>query len=77
MEEDQAGPGQLLNAEKIQLFAQLAMVALLGFFELVEVLVQIFLAEERRAVDALHLVVLFIALPVGAGDGKQLESLQI
>ena len=33
MEEDQAGPGQFLDAEQVQLLAQLAMVALLGFFE--------------------------------------------
>ena len=34
MEEDQARPGQLLDAEQVELLAQLAMVALLGFFEL-------------------------------------------
>ena len=34
MEEDQARAGQFLNAEQIEFLAQLAMVALLGFFEL-------------------------------------------
>ena len=46
MPEDQPGPGQFLDAEQIELLAQLAMVALLGFFQLLQVLVQIFLREE-------------------------------
>ena len=44
MEENQAGAGQFLNAEQIQLLAQLAMVALLGFFQPFEILVQLLLA---------------------------------
>ena len=35
MEEDQARSGQLLNAEQVEFFAELAVVAFLGFFELV------------------------------------------
>ena len=77
MEEDQPRPGEFLDAEQIQFLAQLAVVALLGFFELGQVLVQILLGEERRAVDALQLRVLLVALPVGARDRKQLERLDL
>jgi len=35
--EDQAGSGKLLDAEQVQFLAELAMVALLGLFEAVEV----------------------------------------
>ena len=44
---------------------------------LVQVLVEIFLAEERGAVDALQLRILFLAQPVGAGDVEQLEGLDL
>ncbi len=77
MEEDQARAGQFLNAEQVQLFAQFAVVALLGLFQLLEVIVQVLLAEEGGAVDALQLLVMLVALPVSAGDGKQLESLDL
>ena len=77
MEEDQARPGQLLDAEQVQFLAQLAVVALLGFFQLIEVGIQVLLAEEGRAVDALHLGVLLVAPPVGAGDGQHLEGLDV
>ena len=55
MPEDEAGAGELLNGEQVELLAEQAMVALLGFFELVEVVVELFLGVERRAVDALEL----------------------
>ena len=51
------------------------MVALLGFFELVEVVVELFLGVERGAVDALELRVLFIAQPVGSGNVEEFEGL--
>ena len=44
MEEDQARAGEFLDAEQVELLAELAMVALLGFFELLQVLVEILLA---------------------------------
>ena len=75
MEEDQPGAGEFLNAEKIELLAELAVVALLRLFELVEVLVKVFFREPGSAVDALELLVFLVAFPVGAGDGKQLERL--
>ena len=45
VEENQPRTGQLLDAEQIELLAQLAMVALLGFFELGEVLVELLLVK--------------------------------
>src|SRR3954468_15978425 len=51
------------------------MVALLGFFDLVEILLKLLLVGERGPVDALELRVFFVAQPVGARDVQQLESL--
>ena len=44
MEEDQPGAGQFLDAEQVELLAELAVVALLGLFHLLEVRVQVLLA---------------------------------
>ena len=52
------------------------MIALLGFFEARQVLVELLLREERRAVDALHRRVLRVALPVGVRRRRQLERLE-
>ena len=51
------------------------MVAALGFFEFVQIFVEFFLIDEARAVNPLHLRIAFVALPVGAGDVHQFESL--
>ena len=75
MPEDQARPGFVLNAEKIELLAEPAMVAALGFLELVQVFVELFLIDEARAVDPLHLRIAFLSFPVGARDIHQLEGL--
>ena len=53
------------------------MVALLGFFLLVEKIVEIFLGEKRRPINALQLRILLVAQPVGAGDIQQLERLDL
>jgi hypothetical protein len=74
MPEDEAGAGEVLNAEEIELFAQDAMVAARGFFEAGEVIVEIFFREERRAVDALQLRILLVAEPVSAGEADDLEG---
>ena len=75
MPEDEAGAGELLNAEEVELFAEDAMVAARGFFKAGEVLVEIFLREERGAVDALELRIFLVAEPVGAGEAGDLEGL--
>jgi hypothetical protein len=67
MPEDEAGAGELLNAEEVELLADEAMVALGCFFKAREVGVHFFLREEGGAVDALELRIFFVAEPVGAG----------
>ena len=64
MKENQPRTSEFLNAEQIQLFAQLAMVAALGFFHPRQEFVELFLAEKRRAVDALQLRIALFALPI-------------
>src|SRR2546425_11572908 len=49
------------------------MVSPLGLLKLVEIVVEFRLGIEAGAVNALHLRVAFLALPVGAGDVHQLE----
>ena len=49
------------------------MIALLGFFDLFQMLVELFLVEERGAVDALEFVGGDVAVPVGLGDAHDLE----
>ena len=75
MPEDQARSGELLNREQVELLAQHAVVALLGFLEPVQVLIEVLLAEERGAVDALQLRILLVTQPVRAGEVEHLEGL--
>src|SRR5207253_2683789 len=75
MKEDQAGTGELLNAVKVELLADLAMIPLLGFLNLLKMLVQILLAEERSPIDALQTRIVLVAFPIRSGDGEQLEGL--
>ena len=65
------------EGEQFHLLAQLAVVALLGFFQHQQVLVQHGLLGEGDAVDAGQLFALLVALPVGAGDGGQLDGLDV
>ena len=46
MPEDQPWTGELLDAEQVQLLAEQAMVALFGFLNGSEVLLEIFLVEK-------------------------------
>src|SRR6266478_5373748 len=73
--ENQAGAGFFLNADKVELRAQLAVIAALGFLDAVKVRVQFFLREEGHRVNALKLGIAFLALPISAGDVHQLERL--
>ena len=75
MPEDEAGSGEFLDAEEVELLAQQAVVALGGFFEAREVLVEILLRKEGGAVDALQLRILLVAEPVGAGQAGDLDRL--
>jgi hypothetical protein len=62
--------------ENAELFSELAVIAFLGFLEARDVLVELLLREERRAVDALHRLVPCVALPVRVRGREQLERLQ-
>ena len=73
--ERQTGSDQIAHGEKAEFFSDAAMVAALGFFELVQIFVQLFLIDETCAVNPLHLRIAFLALPVRAGDAHQFEGL--
>src|SRR5262245_65361454 len=53
------------------------MVAPFGLFLLFDPFVELFLREECRTVDALHLLARFVAFPVRAGDREQLYRLDL
>ena len=60
-----AAPGaHWVKREQAELLADLAVVALLRFLDLMQVLLEIVFLEERRAVDPLHRLVARVALPV-------------
>ena len=65
------------EAEQILLHSELAVVALQGLFELVEVPCERLLAFPGRAVDTLELWALLIATPVRARDALQLEECKL
>ena len=71
--EDQARADQGRDREQAQLLADLAVVALLGLFDLGEVGVEVLLVEEGGAVDALEHRLVGVAFPVGPGDREELE----
>ena len=67
----------IVDVEQVELAAQLAVVALLGFLQHRQVLREFFLRRPGRAVDALQHLVAVVAAPVGAGHLHQLEELQL
>src|SRR5580704_10831863 len=75
MPENEAWPRRFLNAEKIKLRAKFPMISALGFFDAIQVFVELFLCVERQGIDALELRVPFLALPVSAGNVGELECL--
>ncbi len=77
MPENQPRARQLLNRKQIKLLAEHAVVALLGFFELVEIVVEVLFREEGSPVDALQLRVLLVSQPVRARNVEQLERLDL
>jgi hypothetical protein len=60
--------------EQVELAAELAVVALLGFLDLLQVGVELFLLGEGGAVDARQHRVVAVAAPIGARDLHQLEG---
>ena len=63
--------------KQVEFAAQFAVVALLGFFEHGEVLLQLVLAGPGGAVDALQHLIVAVAAPIGARHFHQLEVLEL
>src|SRR3546814_20798933 len=62
-----------LLMEQIELLGELAMIALLGFFDLLQIRLEFVIGCKRHAVDALQLRIVGVAAPVHAADANQLE----
>src|ERR1017187_396495 len=75
--EDQALAHVLVDDEKLQVPAELPVVAMLCLLDLLKVLAQLLPGREGGPVDALELLVLLVSAVVGAGDREQLERLQL
>ena len=65
----------VVEMEEIELRPDAAVVARAGLLEPLEVLVEVVLRVERRAVDPGQLRVLLVAAPVRAGEARQLQRL--
>ena len=66
-----------MQREQPELLAELAVIALLRFLLLMQVLLEIVFLEEGGPVDALHRLVVRVALPVRVRHGQQLERPQV
>ncbi len=73
VEDREAGPELVGEGVQVEVAAQLAVVALLGLLEAMEVRLQRLLGLPGGAVDALELLVLLVATPVRRGGAHQLE----
>src|SRR3546814_20507738 len=62
-----------LLMEQIELLGELAMIALLGFFDLLQIRLEFVIGCKRHAVDALQLRIVGVAAQVHAADANQLE----
>ncbi len=71
------GTDALVDHEKLQILAQLLVVALIGLFEELHVLLELFGSGPRGSVDARQLRFLLVATPVSARDAQQFEEFQI
>ena len=63
--------------KQVELLAQHAVVALLGLFDVLQVIVKVFLREERGPIDPLQLRILLVSQPVRARDVQQLEGFDL
>ena len=77
MEDREAGPDLVREREEVELGAELAVVAALGFLEPVQVLLERLVVLPRGAVDALEHRALLVTPPVRAGDLRQLERAEL
>ena len=77
VEDGEARADLVREAEQVELDAELAVIALGGLLEAVQVLLEVRLRRPRGAVDALELRALLVAAPVGAGDPHELEVAEV
>ena len=66
-----------LEVEQVHLLPDLAMIALGGFLQPEQMLVELLLVEPAGAVDAAQHRILLVAAPIGAGDARQFEGIRI
>ena len=66
--EDESLADVIVDRKEAKFLAELAVVACLGLLKLVKVFGEFFLAWESGAVDALELLVLFVAAVIGTCD---------
>ena len=71
----QALAHHIAEHEELHLLADLAVVALLGFFQQLEIFLQHLLLGERDGVDSRHLRTLLVAAPVSGRGAEHLEGL--
>ena len=57
-----------VNTEKLKFFAELSMISLSGFFQMVHVLVKLLLIRKSSSIDTLQHLVLFISAPVSTSN---------
>ena len=71
----QPRPDLLVEDKNVQFTPQLAMVALFGLFQHLQVGVEIFLVAPSRAVDALQHRLVLVTAPIGPGHTRQFEAI--
>ena len=67
----------VFDVVKVHFLTDLAVVALFGFFEELQISFETFLVSEAGAVHAGQLVTVLVAMPVSTGHGEHLEILEL
>src|ERR1041385_7998318 len=75
--EERAARRDRMEAEEIELLAELSVIAALGLLEQLEVALEIIFGRPRRAVDPLQHGVSLVTAPVSAGHARQLECAEL
>ena len=75
--ERQSRADEVGEGKEVELYPEFLVVALFRLIEHPEVLVELLFCREGSAVDAGELRVLFVAFPIGAGDGGDSECIRV
>ena len=75
MPDHEARAQLFVEAAEVHVLQKDAVVSSLGFLEVVQVFVELFLGREGHAVDTLQHRTMLVAAPVGAGHGEKLHGL--